>query len=117
MIRVCFPKFLKEINLKKGKSLWFYNYTILGDTYSLIKQEKMLIKWRDKRDVYAISNIYNGLLTQYEKNKKLKSKPDIIHEYNQNKGGVDGLDQILSYTHMKEEQQSGGKRFFFIFLR
>ena len=56
-----------------------------------------MIKWKDKRDVYVISNIYNGLPLSFQKKGKLKCKPDMVYFYNLNKGGVDGLDQTLSY--------------------
>ena len=63
----------------------------------MIKEDKILIKWKYKRDVYIISNIYNGLPLLYLKKGKLKYKPDMVYIYNLNKGGIDGLDQTLSY--------------------
>ena len=72
-----------------------------------------MIKWKDKRDVYVISNIYNGLPLSYQKKGKLKCKPDMVYFYNLNKGGVDGLDQTLSYYSYERRTIKWWKKIFF----
>jgi len=73
------------------------------------------MRWKDKRDVYIISNIYNGLTIQYTKKGIIKSKPETEFCYNLSTRGVDGLDQTLSYyILLKEERVNGGERFFLL---
>jgi len=59
MARVCFPKALKEFKLEKGiLDRYFTCITLMvGDSYLLVKDDKTLVKWLNKRDVYAIPNI------------------------------------------------------------
>jgi hypothetical protein len=58
------------------------------------------MKWKDKRDVLAVSTRHTGkivTLPRLNRRGAQVNKPDLILDYNQHMGGVDRVDQILSY--------------------
>lgn len=66
------------------------------------------IIWKDKRDVTALSNCHSKVhmidsgKTDYQ-TKMTLFKPDLIHDYNMNMGGVDLVDQVTqAYPSMRK---------------
>lgn len=72
--------------LKKGEYIWK-------------RRENIVVgKWRDKRDVLVISTCHKFELTPVaNRNGNEKMKPNIVADYNQFMSGVDRADQMLSY--------------------
>ena len=66
--------------------------------------------WRDRRDVYALSTMHNKSVVNVLKRPKGSRKkqplpcPTIIDDYNQYMGGVDLIDQHLSYYTMTKRR-------------
>ena len=56
------------------------------------------LKWKDKRDVYAISNAHSPeMVLTTNRHGQEKMKPNIIKDYNENMSGIDLSDQMMSY--------------------
>lgn len=55
-------------------------------------------KWKDKREVLMISSEHSGEMinTSNRRNENI-TKPEVVVYYNKNMGGVDRVDQLLSY--------------------
>jgi len=73
-------------------------------SYSFATSEKMTACiWRDRRDVLMLTMMHNMSVTTVlkwpkgERDKRPLSCPTCIADYNQHKGGVDLMDQQLSY--------------------
>lgn len=81
------PKNVTSKKLRKGQS--FCEYT----------QEKVCVcKWKDRRDVLAISTEFDGEMIQGRSKRGLEqTKPRLVLEYNKYMGGVDRSDQMLNY--------------------
>ena len=61
--------------------------------------EKLVLAWRDKgKPTIMISTVFSAASTTYDgrRNKRIK-KPLVVHQYNQNMGGVDIADQYGVY--------------------
>ncbi|XGW33875.1 hypothetical protein V3C99_017952 [Haemonchus contortus] len=74
------PKEIKETKLKRGQLC--------------CKQKRngvLVLKWRDKRDLYMIS-------TKHDATVGTSQKPEVVDDYNEMKGFVDLSDQMASYT-------------------
>uniref|UniRef100_A0A0A9W0B8 PiggyBac transposable element-derived protein 4 n=3 Tax=Lygus hesperus TaxID=30085 RepID=A0A0A9W0B8_LYGHE len=54
-------------------------------------------KWKDKRDVLTISTEFSPELIEAPTRRGTKVKPDVVVQYNKCMGGIDRLDQLLSY--------------------
>ena len=81
------PKFFLQGKLDRGESFFIRN-----------KQDILLQRWQDKREIIMISTRHNGEFV--EKKKKFGGsmlKPKCIDEYNTFMGGVDKADQMTSY--------------------
>lgn len=62
------------------------------------KNNICFIKWKDQRDVLAISSKYNGeLLPITNRRGQIKIKPHMVIEYNKNMKGIDRHDQMMAY--------------------
>ena len=84
--RVGNPKDLIEMKLNKGDATWAGNGNVT------------VCKWKDKRDVYTISNAHvPAMVDVANRNKKITKKPNLVRDYNLRMGGVDRSDQMLSY--------------------
>ena len=74
MRRACFFSSLKDLKVNKSnKFMKMQVILIIRWLDHLIKEDKTLIKWKDKSDVYVISNIYNGLTLSYQKKIKMQT--------------------------------------------
>lgn len=88
--RKTFPKEVRDKKLKKGETLASYSNGV------------MMGKWKDKRDVWYISNEYKNDMMEIQTRRRrqgdeLKSKPLPIINYNKYMSGIDRQDQMLSY--------------------
>jgi hypothetical protein len=71
-----------------------------GQTISKRNGNVVVMKWKDKRDVLAVSTRHTGkivTLPRLNRRGAQVNKQDLILDYNQHMGGVDRVDQILSY--------------------
>lgn len=80
------PKDVIAKKLKKGELMWQRK----GDIY--------ISKWKDKRDVLSITTAHHPSLIEVPNRYGVKKmKPTDIAAYNNNMGGVDRADQMVSY--------------------
>ncbi|XGW33830.1 hypothetical protein V3C99_017916 [Haemonchus contortus] len=89
------PKEIKETKLKRGQLC--------------CKQKRngvLVLKWRDKRDLYVIS-------TKHDATVGTSQKPEVVDDYNEMKGFVDLSDQMASYTPFVRRTMKWYKRIFF----
>lgn len=81
-------------NLKKGESV------------SWMKENLVVMRWRDKRDVSLISTFHDtSFVDATTKTGKIIHKPQIVVDYNATMGGVDKADQQIALYSMKRKQQ------------
>ena len=72
-----------------------------------------VVYWKDKRDVFAISSSQGNGTTIMPPNRgeaDAVEKPDIICDYNDNMGGVDLLDQVISNYDMQRKSMKWWKK-------
>lgn len=71
----------------------------IGESYCEYTEEGACIcKWKDRREVLAISTEFGGEMVQTTSKRGVeKLKPKLIAEYNKFMGGVDHCDQMLQY--------------------
>ncbi|XP_068098218.1 piggyBac transposable element-derived protein 4-like [Hyperolius riggenbachi] len=63
-----------------------------GETENLRSEEMLLVKYKDKREVYVLSTLHTpAIITRSDG----QQKPECIHDYNQYMGGVDRNDQMM----------------------
>ena len=63
-----------------------------------MKEDNVVCKWKDKRDVLAISNALTPqFVTVPNRLGEEKQKPSIVRVYNSSMSGIDYSDQMLSY--------------------
>ena len=61
-------------------------------------EEVSVCKWKDKRDVLAITNAHVPEMCDVtNRNGKTKKKPNLVRDYNNGMSGIDRSDQMLSY--------------------
>ena len=96
-----FPKQFKEAKLDVGESLFIQIGNILA------------VHWKDKRDVFVMTSIHGNDTQIITRHKGEVTKPDMIQDYNQNMGGVDKLDQRLSYYSLDRKSKKWWKKVFF----
>nr|XP_023028663.1 piggyBac transposable element-derived protein 4-like [Leptinotarsa decemlineata] len=69
-----------------------------GETKGAYKQNVLIGKWRDKRNVLYISTEFkNDIVPAQNRNGIIKEKPLPIAEYNKFMSGIDRMDQMMSY--------------------
>ena len=69
-----------------------------NEVISRFKNNVMIGKFKDKRDVFFISSEYKATLKEYEnKYKQNILQPIALHYYNNYMNGIDRKDQMLSY--------------------
>ncbi|KAG8235657.1 hypothetical protein J437_LFUL016029 [Ladona fulva] len=72
-----FPQTVKSVKLKKG------------EIKAAFCGKQMVMKWKDKRDVIMVSTFHGTEMCEVEKRGGKIVKPSVVHNYNQNMGGVD----------------------------
>ena len=76
------PKDITKANLKKG------------GVVSRRRDGAIVSKWKDKRGVLMISNMYTHKMVEISnKRGEKKMKPSIIRDYNKGMSGIDRTDQ------------------------
>ena len=71
---------------KKGEMVW------------KSRENVIILKWKDKRNVYAISNAHTPELTETtNRHGKEFAKPNVVTDYNANMSGIHRSDQMLFY--------------------
>lgn len=79
------------------------------------KRRTMVMRWKDKRDVYFLSTIHGTNTVEIEKRNKKLIKPKVAIDYNFTMGGVDRVDQHLSnYPLPRKRGKNITKKYFFI---
>lgn len=88
-----------------------------NETVFMRRDHLLCLKWKDKRDVLALSSAHkmtaSDVLVRSKGGFITKSKPDVIINYNKNKTGVDRSDQIIAYYPFKRKQMKWWKKLFF----
>ena len=73
--------------IKKGEMVWATCENIVA------------LKWKDKRDVYAISNAHSPeMVLTTNRHGQEKMKPNIIKDYNENMSSIDLSDQMSYHS-------------------
>lgn len=76
--------------------------------FSFMKHGNLTVmRWKDKRDVFALSKFHGNLVEDY-----MPRKPELITSYNQFMNGVDRNDQLLTYIPSMLSPLSGGRKCF-----
>lgn len=98
----------KTVVLKKLKT---------NETVFMRRDHLLCLKWKDKRDVLALSTAHtmttSDVLVRSKGGYTTKTKPDVIINYNKNKTGVDRSDQTIAYYPFKRKQMKWWKKLFF----
>lgn len=77
------------------------------------KKKCMIMKWKDKRDVYLASTVHDDNLLEVEKRKIITKKPEVVIDYNKKMGGVDLSDGIIvAYSTARKRQKKYYKKVF-----
>ena len=77
---------MKKDKLNKGDRIVFYEKTT----------NIMITQWRDKKDVTLMSTCVNDGMITVTRAGKEKEIPCVVNFYNNNTGGVDKSDQMLT---------------------
>ena len=92
--RLTVPKSMKEESLSKGE------YTYRRD------DNMLMIRLRDKKEIYFLSTIHNTAVSNTNKKNKdgeIVRKLKLVQDYNKNMGGVDRNDALISnYTSVRK---------------
>ncbi|KAF6210263.1 hypothetical protein GE061_013367 [Apolygus lucorum] len=80
------PRDLAACKLKRGES-----------TQRWSQQGINVTKWKDKREVWTISSEFSGDMVTVSARRGTAQKPSVVVEYNKRMGGIDQVDQNLSY--------------------
>lgn len=78
------------------------------------KRRAMVMRWKDKRDVYFLSTVHGTDTVEIEKRNNKRTKPKVCMDYNFTMGGVDRVDQHLSnYPLPRKRGRKYYKKIFF----
>ena len=81
------PKIVQDAGVGKGESVGYRNENLL------------CVKFKDKRDVYVLSNLHSESTTRKRvrgRHENYIDRPDCIADYNKHMGGVDMTDQMIA---------------------
>ena len=105
--RKCVPSQLKNIDKVNKGPVYLRNHS------SHQSRRLCFAGWQDNKTVLALSSVYgpgSSDITRRDRHTsgghKIISMPDLISEYNQYMGGVDRLDQKLSYQHFEHSTKN-----------
>jgi len=59
----------------------------------------LILKWKDKRDLYMISIKHNSEVVKRHERGKIIKKPKVVIDYNVGKTSIDLSDQMSSYSN------------------
>jgi len=80
-----------------------------GYITSYRKGKVMVMRWKDKRDVYFLSTLHNSQTIEIQKRNETIKRPILVHDYNFTMGGVDKVDQHFSSYPIPRKR---GKRYY-----
>lgn len=99
------PPVMKTKKLKKGEQIFRRKNNIL------------LQRWRDKRDVWMITTRHTSNMSNYINRRGMQLvKPLSVQDYNKNKSGVDLFDQRISYGCFDHRSLKWWRKLAFYFL-
>ncbi|KAG8239451.1 hypothetical protein J437_LFUL017585 [Ladona fulva] len=81
-----FPQTVKSAKWKKGEITAAY------------RGKQMVMKWKEKRNVIMVSTFHGTEMCKVEKRGGEIVKPTVVHNYNQNMGGVDKSDSLMNIS-------------------
>ena len=58
----------------------------------------MIVRWRDKRDIFLISTKHSTEMVQVRKKNVVCDKPMVVVDHNRRKCAVDLSDQMIAYS-------------------
>lgn len=88
------PLEMKEFKLKSGESFHLYS------------QKYMLVKYKDKKDIYLISTLHKDKKLVVKSKGRDVEKPEIVVMYNKTMGGVDLSDsKLTSYNTTRKRMK------------
>ena len=106
--------------LRKGRAqlpVEFENAKLdVGDAIYRKRNNTLAVHWKDKRDVLCLSTFHAPGEQVVQRFSGEVTKPNIICEYNKYMGGVDKLDQFLSYYTLCRKSAKWWKKVFFRLL-
>jgi len=71
-----------------------------GEVESMRSDSNVLVlKWKDKRDLYMISTKHNSEMVEQHIKGKIIEKPKVVIDYNTGKASIDLSDQMSSYSN------------------
>ena len=79
------PLDMKTTKLTRGEAIYFQSGNLLG------------LKWKDKKDVYMLTNYDFGSWIEFDSHRGTKKKPYCIFQYNLNKGALNLINQYTAY--------------------
>jgi hypothetical protein len=82
-----------------------------GQSTFLKHNNLTVVRWKDKRDVFALSTFHGNAC-----NDELPHKPAMIASYNKFMNGVDRADQLLSYYCLNKKSRKWWKKVFWRLL-
>ena len=82
-----------------------------GQSTFLKYESVTLVRWKDKRDVFALSTFHGNTCDD-----ELPHKPEMIETYNQFMNGVDRADQLLTYYLLNKKSRKWWKKVFWRLL-
>lgn len=93
---------------RKGvpKNISFPKKVARGYTRAYRKGKLMVMRWRDKKDVFFLSTVHSCTMVQTESGKE---RPTVANDYNFTMGGVDRVDQHLAIRPVTRKQ---GKKYY-----
>ena len=84
------------------------------------KNELMVLKWKDKKDVHMLSTCHNSETAETGRVERATGtavrKPKVIIDYNKYMGGVDRSDQLMQYHSFERKTSKYYKKVFFHLL-
>ncbi|XP_012273615.1 piggyBac transposable element-derived protein 4 [Orussus abietinus] len=84
-----------------------------GEYIARFKNKIMLLKWRDKREVYLVSTVHNDNIVEMQKRNVIKKVPEVVFDYNNKMGGVDMSDSIIiAYSTARKRLKKYYKKIF-----
>lgn len=77
-----------------------------GESFHLYSQKYMLVKYKDKKDIYLISTIHTDRKMTVKSKGKFVDKPEVVVMYNKTMGGVDLSDsKLTSYNTTRKRMK------------
>ena len=87
-----------------------------GECVARFKNKIMLMKWKDKKEVYLASTVHNDNEVEIEQRKMITKKPEIVIDYNKKMCRVDmSYGIIVAYCTARKRVKKYYKKYFSIY--